>query len=105
VLEAAPTLEALGADAVGVNCSSGPDQLETVIRSLRESVEIPVIAKPNAGLPVIDGSGNAVYPMEAEAFGQSMVKLRKAGASVLGGCCGTTPEHIAALTRWINKEK
>ena len=97
VLEAAQTLEALGADAVGVNCSSGPDQLESVIRNLREAVEVPIVAKPNAGMPVIDDAGRAVYPMEPSAFGESMRRLIAAGASIVGGCCGTTPEHIAAL--------
>ena len=101
VYEAAPTLEALGADAVGINCSAGPDQLECVVRSLKECMTLPVIAKPNAGLPVINEKGEAVYPMTAEDFGRSMKKLRAAGASVLGGCCGTTPAHIAALTRAI----
>lgn len=95
--EAAQTLEALGADAVGVNCSSGPDQLESVIRNLREAVEVPIVAKPNAGMPVIDDEGRAVYPMEPAAFGESMKKLIAAGASIVGGCCGTTPDHIAAL--------
>ena len=95
--EAAQTLEALGADAVGVNCSSGPDQLESVIRNLREAVEVPVVAKPNAGMPVIDDEGRAVYPMEPAAFGESMKRLIAAGASIVGGCCGTTPDHIAAL--------
>ena len=95
--EAAQTLEALGADAVGVNCSSGPDQLESVIRNLREAVSLPIVAKPNAGMPIIDDEGRAVYPMGAGAFGESMKRLIAAGASIAGGCCGTTPEHIAAL--------
>lgn len=95
--EAAQTLEALGADAVGVNCSSGPDQLESVIRNLREAVEVPIVAKPNAGMPVIDDEGRAVYPMEPAAFGESMKRLIAAGASIAGGCCSTTPDHIAAL--------
>ena len=97
VLEAAQTLEALGADAVGVNCSSGPDQLESVIRNLREAVSLPIVAKPNAGMPIIDDEGRAVYPMGAGAFGESMKRLIAAGASIAGGCCGTTPEHIAVL--------
>ena len=97
VLEAAQTLEALGADAVVVNCSSGPDQLESVIRNLREAVSLPIVAKPNAGMPIIDDEGRAVYPMGAGAFGESMKRLIAAGASIAGGCCGTTPEHSAAL--------
>lgn len=99
VLDAAETLEALGADAVGVNCSAGPDQLESVVRNLKKATSLPVIAKPNAGMPVIDEGGAAVYPMGPEDFGKSMEKLIAAGATVVGGCCGTTPEHIAALCR------
>lgn len=97
VFEAAEILEALGADAVGVNCSTGPDQLESVIRTLRETTSLPIVAKPNAGMPKILETGEAVYSMEAEAFAKHMGKLVEAGASVIGGCCGTTPEYIAAL--------
>lgn len=97
VYEAARTLEALGASAVGVNCSSGPDQLVSVVRTLRETVAIPIVAKPNAGMPIIDDAGAAIYPMGAEAFGRSVAALVQAGATVVGGCCGTTPAHIAAL--------
>ena len=97
VFEAAQTLEALGADAVGVNCSSGPDQLESVIRHLCSLTSLPVIAKPNAGMPQIDAQGIAVYPMDAPRFAGSMAKLLAAGAKIVGGCCGTTPAHIAAL--------
>ena len=97
-------LEALGADAVGVNCSCGPDQLVSVVRNLRDAVSLPIIAKPNAGMPVIDEkTGQAVYPMGPEAFARSMRALMEAGATVVGGCCGTTPEHIAAL-RQVKEE-
>lgn len=104
VYEAAQTLEALGADAVGVNCSCGPDQLVTVIRNLKEATSLPVVAKPNAGMPVIDDKGIAVYPMTAGEFGVSMRKLLEAGATVVGGCCGTTPDHIAALRQVLRGE-
>lgn len=97
VYEAAPQLEEFGADAVGINCSCGPDQLESVVRSLAESVRIPVVAKPNAGMPVMDEQGNAVYSMGPDEFGRSMKQLYHAGARVLGGCCGTDPAYIAAL--------
>ncbi len=104
VLETARDLEALGADAVGVNCSCGPDQLVSVVRNLRDAVSLPIIAKPNAGMPVIDEkTGQAVYPMGPEAFARSMRALMEAGATVVGGCCGTTPEHIAAL-RQVKEE-
>ena len=95
--EAAPALESLGADAVGVNCASGPDQLESVIAMMRRACSLPVAVKPNAGLPKILDDGTAVYSMDAQAFAAHMVKLRAAGASLLGGCCGTTPAYIRAL--------
>ena len=97
VFEAAEILEALGADAIGVNCSTGPDQLESVIRTLKNTCSLPVIAKPNAGMPKISDSGEAVYSMEAGEFAQHMERLVEAGASLIGGCCGTTPEFIEAL--------
>ena len=97
VFEASEILEALGADAIGVNCSTGPDQLESVIRTLKNTCSLPVIAKPNAGMPKISDSGEAVYSMEAGEFAQHMERLVEAGASLIGGCCGTTPEFIEAL--------
>ncbi len=97
VYEAAPQVAEFGADAVGNNCSVGPDQLESVVRALRESLTVPVIAKPNAGMPEIDDQGNAHYSMEAADFGRHMAALHCAGASILGGCCGTEPPYIAAL--------
>ena len=97
VFEAAEILEALGADAIGVNCSTGPDQLESVIRTLKNTCTLPIIAKPNAGMPKISDSGEAVYSMEAGEFAHHMERLVEAGASLIGGCCGTTPEFIEAL--------
>ena len=96
-IEAAVSLEAAGADAVGINCSVGPDQLVSVVRSIKENVSIPVIAKPNAGMPTIDERGNAVYSMNPEDFASYMKILIENGASVVGGCCGTTPAFIRAL--------
>ena len=97
VYEAAPQVAEFGADAVGINCSVGPDQLESVVRALRESLTVPVIAKPNAGMPEIDDQGNAHYSMHAADFGRHMAALHRAGASILGGCCGTEPPYLAAL--------
>ena len=94
-VEAAMSLEAAGADAVGINCSVGPDQLVSVVRNIKENVSIPVIAKPNAGMPQIDDQGNAVYSMTPADFAGYMRVLVDNGASVIGGCCGTTPEFIA----------
>ena len=85
-----------GADAAGINCSAGPVELEPVVRTMAAAAEIPVIAKPNAGLPVVE-NGNSVYKMKPEDFVSGMKKLRDAGATILGGCCGTTPEFIRML--------
>ncbi len=99
VFEAAAALEAMGADAVGVNCSVGPDQLEAVIRQLKETVSIPVIAKPNAGIPVITKTGEAVYSMGKEDFTRHILRLADCGASIIGGCCGTTPDYIENIKK------
>lgn len=96
-VEAALALESAGASAVGINCSIGPDQLVSVVRNIKEAVSIPVIAKPNAGMPVIDDKGNAVYSMGAAEFAKHMKVLVENGASIIGGCCGTTPEYIKAV--------
>lgn len=96
-VEAALALESAGASAVGINCSVGPDQLVSVVRNIKETVSIPVIAKPNAGMPVIDDKGNAVYSMGAAEFAKHMKVLVENGASIIGGCCGTTPEYIKAV--------
>lgn len=99
VRDAAAAVQELGAAAVGVNCSAGPDQLEAVIRSLAQAVQIPVAAKPNAGLPVMDAAGRAHYSMGPAAFAGHMRTLHSAGASLLGGCCGTTPAYIRSLAQ------
>ena len=96
-VEAALALESAGASAVGINCSVGPDQLVSVVRNIKEAVSIPVIAKPNAGMPVIDDKGNAVYSMGAAEFAKHMKVLVENGASIIGGCCVTTPEYIKAV--------
>ncbi len=90
------TLQALGADVVGCNCSTGPDDMIEVISMMKEYATVPLLAKPNAGMPkLIDGK--TLFDMEAEKFGSFVSRFIEAGVNVLGGCCGTTPEHIAAL--------
>lgn len=98
---AAVVLESLGAAAVGANCSTGPEEMAGIINDMAEVVDIPLIAKPNAGLPGVDKQGRTVYDMEAEEFGEKMRLLAEAGACILGGCCGTTPAHILALTKSV----
>ena len=97
VYDAAKALADMGADAVGINCSTGPDQLVAVTENLRKAVDIPLIVKPNAGMPVIDDQGNPVYSMEAREFALNMKRLIGAGVDIVGGCCGTTPEYIREL--------
>ena len=96
-VEAVETLQAVGACAVGLNCSVGPDQLEAVVRAMKAVAQVPVIAKPNAGVPVMDEHGTAHYSMSPEDFARSMVPLVDAGAGIVGGCCGTNPDYIRAL--------
>ena len=98
---AAVVLESLGADAIGVNCSTGPEKMVKVVKSIVAVTNVPVIAKPNAGLPRLNEQGQTVYEMEAEEFGVKMQLLADAGATILGGCCGTTPDHIKALTETV----
>lgn len=94
VVSMARTLEGLGADALGLNCSLGPDKAAPLIRKIAASTHLPVIAKPNAGLPdPVDGH----YDMEPEAFAQAIADCIEAGASIVGGCCGTSPEYIRAV--------
>ena len=96
-VETMETLQEMGASAVGVNCSVGPDQLEAVIASMKSVAKVPVIAKPNAGLPNITPEGEAIYRMGSEEFVRYMKVLVDAGAGIIGGCCGTTPEFIEGL--------
>ena len=94
---AAIVLESLGASAIGANCSTGPSQMENIISEMVSHTRIPVIAKPNAGLPFLDENGTTCYNMEAEEFAEEMEVLVNAGATILGGCCGTTPEFIRQI--------
>ena len=96
VASMAHTLTGLGADAIGLNCSMGPDKLAPLLRELCENTPLPVIAKPNAGLPdPVDGH----YDMDAEAFAEAICPLADAGVSIFGGCCGTSPEYVRAVAR------
>ena len=94
---AAVVLESLGASAIGANCSTGPAQMEGIISDMVSVTTIPIIAKPNAGLPFLDENGTTCYNMEAEEFTEEMQVLVNVGATILGGCCGTTPEFIRQL--------
>lgn len=89
-------MQSLGADAVGMNCSTGPEAMLEPIAKMAEYAAIPLLAKPNAGMPeLIDGQ--TVFNVEPEEFAEFGKKLVEEGAAIIGGCCGTTPEHIRAL--------
>lgn len=95
---AAIVLENLGAAAIGVNCSTGPADMRNVVEAMVASTrQIPIIAKPNAGLPFLDENGVTCYNMEENEFAKEMEVLVQAGATILGGCCGTTPDFIKAI--------
>jgi 5-methyltetrahydrofolate--homocysteine methyltransferase len=90
-------LEGMGVCALGANCSLGPKQLAGVAKELLEHASVPVILKPNAGLPAVR-EGKTVYDVTPEDFAEELAELVKAGVRLAGGCCGTTPAYIAALT-------
>lgn len=91
-------LQALGADAFGCNCSVGPEAMAQVIGRMKPYARIPLIAKPNAGLPHLQGD-KTVFDLGPADFAAAAAGLIAAGAAIVGGCCGTTPEHIAALDK------
>ena len=99
--EAGPVLRELekaGACAVGFNCVPADDMTAGLVLKLRRFTKLPLICKPNAGIPVINAQGIAEYDLNPEGFAKVMAACHAAGAMLLGGCCGTTPEHMAALT-------
>lgn len=102
--EAVTTLQELGAAAVGLNCSVGPDQLVAVVAHMRSVARVPIIAKPNAGMPVINDKGEAIYSMAASDFARHVARLVEAGAGIVGGCCGTTPDYIRELAKLLRAE-
>lgn len=101
---AVTVLQAMGACAVGLNCSTGPDKMHEIIRQMKQISHVPLIAKPNAGVPYLK-DGQTVFPMEPCEFSQEMIKLVDEGAGIIGGCCGTTPMHIKKLAESVEGKK
>ncbi|MGE5250820.1 MAG: bifunctional homocysteine S-methyltransferase/methylenetetrahydrofolate reductase [Bacteroidota bacterium] len=102
-VKVARTLAASGADVIGVNCSGGPAQLLRILKLMRHAApEHPLWVKPNAGWPEQVG-GRIMYPADPDYFGDYALSFREAGADVVGGCCGTTPLHIAAMRRALDE--
>lgn len=96
--------ESLGVDVIGLNCSLGPEQMKPTVERLLAAATVPILVKPNAGLPkVVDGA--TVFDVSAEDFSNSMADIYKMGAAILGGCCGTNPEYIKKLNEKIGTGK
>lgn len=89
-------LEGLRVDALGINCGMGPEQMLSILKEIKRYTSLPIIVKPNAGLPK-QKDGNTYYDVVPEQFAQALCEIVKHGACVIGGCCGTTPEHIRAM--------
>ncbi|MGN1123898.1 MAG: homocysteine S-methyltransferase family protein [Eubacterium sp.] len=96
VKTACTMLEGLGADVIGINCGLGPKQMIPILKEMRECTSMPIIVMPNAGLPE-SVNGKTVYNVSPEEFAEDMREIAEIGVSYLGGCCGTTPEHISKM--------
>lgn len=94
-------LQSIGTDVIGVNCSTGPEEMLKVVKQMKEYASVPILAKPNAGLPILVNE-ETIYPMESEEFASFGPALVEAGAGLIGGCCGTTPAHIQALAESVS---
>ena len=93
-------LQSLGADAIGINCSTGPEEMIPLVEQMKQYANVPILAKPNAGMPeLVDGE--TVYAMTPEEFAAYGRRLVEAGAGIVGGCCGTTKDHITALAQTV----
>jgi 5-methyltetrahydrofolate--homocysteine methyltransferase len=99
-LTATIILQGLGVDALGVNCSLGPDKIAPIVKTMLEYSHVPVILQANAGLPVLR-NGEAHYEMQPEEYANYAVEMARCGVRVLGGCCGTTPEHIRRIKQQL----
>ena len=89
-------LEGLRVDALGINCGMGPEQMLPILKEIKKYTSLPIIVKPNAGLPK-QKDGNTYYDVVPEQFAKALCEIVKNGACVIGGCCGTTPQHIRAM--------
>jgi 5-methyltetrahydrofolate--homocysteine methyltransferase len=104
IASAMTTLESLGVDVIGLNCSTGPEHMRDPIRWLAEHARLPVSCIPNAGLPLNTGTGDAVYPLEPEPLAEALAQfVSEYGVRVVGGCCGTTPQHLEAVVRKVRE--
>ncbi len=104
IASAMTTLESLGVDVIGLNCSTGPEHMREPIRYLSENATLPLSVIPNAGLPLNTGVGEAVYPLEPAPMAEALAEFVKDfGVRIVGGCCGTTPAHLDAVVKAIGR--
>src|SRR5690349_11141828 len=102
IASAMTTLESLGVDVIGLNCSTGPEHMREPIRYLSENATLPLSVIPNAGLPLNTGVGEAVYPLEPQPMATALAEFVKDfGVRIVGGCCGTTPAHLDAVVKAV----
>ncbi len=94
------TMQNMGVDMISINCSSGPDEFVPLVREMLPRLRTPLLLYPNAGLPELR-DGQTVFPMTPDVFAEKMLTLVEMGAKGVGGCCGTTPEHISALAKAV----
>jgi 5-methyltetrahydrofolate--homocysteine methyltransferase len=97
---AARSLEEYGADIIGSNCGTGPEDMENIMKEMSGATSRFLFAKPNAGIPLLEGT-ETVYPETPEEMAEKMQLLLDAGAKIIGGCCGTTPEHLREIAKLI----
>src|ERR687893_206171 len=102
VASAMTTLEALPVDVIGLNCSTGPEHMREPVRYLTEHASHPISVIPNAGLPINTGVGEAVYPLEPAPMAKMLAEfVNDLGVRIVGGCCGTTPEHLKEIVSTV----
>jgi 5-methyltetrahydrofolate--homocysteine methyltransferase len=102
IASAMTTLESLGVDVIGLNCSTGPEHMREPVRYLSENATLPLSVIPNAGLPLNTGVGEAVYPLKPEPMAEALAEfVRDFGVRIVGGCCGTTPAHLDAVVKAV----
>jgi 5-methyltetrahydrofolate--homocysteine methyltransferase len=106
IASALTTLEAMRVDVIGLNCSTGPEHMREPVRFLTEHASIPISVIPNAGLPLNTGTGEAIYPLEPLPMaGMLRDFVQDFGVRIVGGCCGTTPEHLAAIVTAVHEAR
>jgi 5-methyltetrahydrofolate--homocysteine methyltransferase len=105
IASALTTLEAMRVDVIGLNCSTGPEHMREPIRYLTSHARRPISCIPNAGLPINTGTGDAFYPLEPAPMAEALAEfVHEFGVRIVGGCCGTTPEHLAEVVKVVRKE-